>query len=185
MFFKQFIMLHAVIQCMMDIHSNTGFFTVLGYAPFPMGLSPIRLGLVFTGWGILVAIFAVFGAPRLQASLGIARAMYLNLAAFAVVVLGIAILSTARGLLAQAERVQAERVAGPAPAVPALVPAGGASWPRYASRACWPRPRRTAARRSSARFSSAGSAATKAASCSGGKPATRSDRIAARCAAMR
>ena len=46
----------------------------------PMGLSPIRLGLVFTGWGILVAIFAVFGAPRLQASLGIARAMYLNLA---------------------------------------------------------------------------------------------------------
>ena len=49
------------------------FFTVLGYAPFPMNLSPIKLGLVFTGWGILVAIFAVFGAPRLQASLGIAR----------------------------------------------------------------------------------------------------------------
>ena len=61
---------------------NWGFFTVLGYAPFPMNLSPIRLGLVFTGWGILVAIFAVFGAPRLQAALGIARTMYLNLAAF-------------------------------------------------------------------------------------------------------
>ena len=42
---------------------NWGFFTVLGYAPFPMNLSPIRLGLVFTGWGILVAVFAVFGAP--------------------------------------------------------------------------------------------------------------------------
>ena len=42
---------------------NWGFFTVLGYAPFPMNLSPIRLGLVFTGWGILVALFAVFGAP--------------------------------------------------------------------------------------------------------------------------
>ena len=114
-----------MIQHVADIRSNTDFFTVLGYAPFPMGLSPIRLGLVFTGWGILVAIFAVFGAPRLQASLGIARAMYLNLAAFAVVVLGIAILPTARGLLAQAERVQAERVAGPAPAVSALVPTGG------------------------------------------------------------
>jgi MFS family permease len=78
---------------------NWGFFTVLGYAPFPMNLSPIRLGLVFTGWGIFVALFAVFGAPRLQASMGIARAMYLNLAAFAVVVLVIAIWTTDRAVL--------------------------------------------------------------------------------------
>jgi MFS family permease len=78
---------------------NWGFFTVLGYAPFPMNLSPIRLGLVFTGWGIFVALFAVFGAPRLQASLGIARTMYLNLAAFAVVVLVIAIWTTNRAVL--------------------------------------------------------------------------------------
>jgi len=78
---------------------NWGFFTVLGYAPFPMALSPIRLGLVFTGWGIMVALFAVFGAPRLQASLGIARTMYLNLAAFALVVLVIAIWTTDRAVL--------------------------------------------------------------------------------------
>src|SRR5260370_7724361 len=78
---------------------NWGFFTVLGYAPFPMALSPIRLGLVFTGWGIFVALFAVFGAPRLQASLGIARTMYLNLTAFAVVVLVIAISTTDRPVL--------------------------------------------------------------------------------------
>ena len=71
---------------------NWGFFTVLSYAPFPMNLSPIKLGLVFTGWGVLVAIFAVFGAPRLQASLGIARTMYLDLFAF-----GIVILSTSHG----------------------------------------------------------------------------------------
>ena len=78
---------------------NWAFFTVLGYAPFPMALSPIKLGLLFTGWGIFVAIFAVFGAPRLQASLGIAKTMYANLAAFAVVVLVIAIWTTDRAVL--------------------------------------------------------------------------------------
>jgi MFS family permease len=78
---------------------NWGFFTVLGYAPFPMNLSPIKLGLVFTGWGILVAIFAVFGAPRLQERFGIARTMYANLAVFAVVVLVIAVWTTDRAVL--------------------------------------------------------------------------------------
>jgi MFS transporter, ACDE family, multidrug resistance protein len=78
---------------------NWGFFTVLGYAPFPMNLSPIKLGLVFTGWGIFVALFAVFGAPRLQATFGIARTMYANLAAFAVVILVIALWTTDRAVL--------------------------------------------------------------------------------------
>jgi MFS transporter, ACDE family, multidrug resistance protein len=78
---------------------NWGFFTVLGYAPFPMNLSPIKLGLVFTGWGVLVAIFAVFGAPRLQARLGIARTMYANLFLFALVILVIAAWTTDRAVL--------------------------------------------------------------------------------------
>jgi MFS transporter, ACDE family, multidrug resistance protein len=78
---------------------NWGFFTVLGYAPFPMNLSPIKLGLVFTGWGIFVALFAVFGAPWLQARLGIAKTMYANLTAFAVVVLVIAVWTTDRAVL--------------------------------------------------------------------------------------
>jgi len=78
---------------------NWGFFTVLGYAPFPMNLSPIKLGLVFTGWGVLVAIFAVLGAPRLQARFGIARTMYANLFLFAVVILVIAVWTTDRAVL--------------------------------------------------------------------------------------
>ena len=46
---------------------NWGFFTMLGYAPYPMELDAIQLGFVFFGWGLLVAFFAVIGAPRLQA----------------------------------------------------------------------------------------------------------------------
>ena len=63
---------------------NWGFFTMLGYAPYPMRLGTISLGLVFTGWGILVAVFAVFGAPRLAARFGTARTLYANLLVFAV-----------------------------------------------------------------------------------------------------
>src|SRR5262249_29127099 len=53
----------------------------------------------FTGWGALVAIFAVFGAPRLQARFGIATTMYANLAAFAAVILVIAVWTTDRSVL--------------------------------------------------------------------------------------
>jgi MFS family permease len=78
---------------------NWAFFTVLGYAPFPMGLGAIQLGLVFTGWGVLVAFFSVFGAPKLQARFGIARTLYLNLFLFALVVLVIAIWTTTPAVL--------------------------------------------------------------------------------------
>ncbi|MBO2461077.1 MFS transporter [Actinomadura violacea] len=78
---------------------NWGFFTVLGYAPFPMHLSAMRLGLVFTGWGLLVAVFAVFGAPWLQRRLGLARTLYFNLALFAVDVAVIAIFVNSQATL--------------------------------------------------------------------------------------
>lgn len=69
---------------------NWGFFTMLGYAPYPMELNAHRLGLVFFGWGLLVAIFSVFVAPRLQARFGTAKVLYVNLAALAVVMAVIA-----------------------------------------------------------------------------------------------
>jgi MFS transporter, ACDE family, multidrug resistance protein len=58
---------------------NWGFFTLLGYSPFLMHLTPLRLGAVFFGWGVLVAIFAVFGAPWLKARFGTVYSLYGNL----------------------------------------------------------------------------------------------------------
>ncbi|WP_328685843.1 MFS transporter [Streptomyces sp. NBC_00343] len=69
---------------------NWGFFTMLGYAPYPMELDAHRLGLVFTGWGLLVAAFSVFFAPRLQARYGTAPVLYVNLAGLSVVMAVIA-----------------------------------------------------------------------------------------------
>ncbi len=64
---------------------NWGFFTLLGYSPFRMQpISPQQLGLVFCGWGILVAGFAVWGAPWLRARLGTARTLYGNFVLMAV-----------------------------------------------------------------------------------------------------
>jgi ACDE family multidrug resistance protein len=67
----------------MALGYNWGFFTLLAYTPFPMHLGIHELGYVFTGWGILVAIFAVFVAPRLQARFGTPRTLYANLALLA------------------------------------------------------------------------------------------------------
>jgi ACDE family multidrug resistance protein len=58
---------------------NWGFFTLLGYSPFLMQpISPQQLGLVFCAWGVLVALFAVWGAPWLKAHFGTARTLYGN-----------------------------------------------------------------------------------------------------------
>lgn len=70
---------------------NWGFFTMLGYAPYPMELNAHRLGLVFFGWGLLVAIFSVFVAPRMQGRFGTAPVLYANLAALSVVLAVIAV----------------------------------------------------------------------------------------------
>ncbi len=64
---------------------NWGFFTLLGYSPFLMGIdSPVQLGLVFCGWGVLVAVFSVFVAPRLQSRFGTAPTLYVVFACLAI-----------------------------------------------------------------------------------------------------
>jgi MFS transporter, ACDE family, multidrug resistance protein len=75
---------------LMALLYNWGFFTMLGYAPYPMELGAEHLGLVFTGWGLLVAAFSVWFAPRLQARFGTARVLYANLLALGIVMVVIA-----------------------------------------------------------------------------------------------
>ncbi|MGG7508981.1 MFS transporter [Plantibacter sp. YIM 135249] len=46
---------------------NIGFFVLLAYSPFPLGLSAMGLGFTFFGWGLALAITSVFVAPMLTA----------------------------------------------------------------------------------------------------------------------
>ena len=78
---------------------NWAFFTLLGYSPFLMGLSPLKLGAVFFGWGVLVAVFAVFAAPRLKDVLGTPKTLYLNFIGLAAVLAIIGIWPDHRGIV--------------------------------------------------------------------------------------
>jgi predicted MFS family arabinose efflux permease len=58
---------------------NWGFFTLLGFSPFLLQpMSTQQLGLVFCGWGVLVALFAIWGAPWLRSRFGTAGTLYGN-----------------------------------------------------------------------------------------------------------
>ncbi|MFD7878719.1 MFS transporter [Streptomyces sp. NPDC059766] len=49
---------------------NYTFFTVLAFTPFVLDMTPYRSGAVFFAWGVLLAVFSVLVAPRMQARFG-------------------------------------------------------------------------------------------------------------------
>ncbi|MFD5869807.1 MFS transporter [Streptomyces sp. NPDC060322] len=49
---------------------NYAFFTILAFTPFVLDMSPYRSGAVFFAWGLLLAVFSVLVAPRLQRRFG-------------------------------------------------------------------------------------------------------------------
>ncbi|MER7997583.1 MFS transporter [Streptomyces sp. NPDC095613] len=49
---------------------NYAFFTVLAFTPFVLNMTPYRSGAVFFAWGVLLALFSVLVAPRLQKRFG-------------------------------------------------------------------------------------------------------------------
>ncbi|MDX6655392.1 MAG: transporter, family, multidrug resistance protein, partial [Solirubrobacteraceae bacterium] len=49
---------------------NFGFFTLLAYTPFALHVGIHQLGYIFCGWGVMLAVFAVFVAPRVSRRVG-------------------------------------------------------------------------------------------------------------------
>lgn len=45
---------------------NFAFFTILAFTPFVLHMSAHGVGMIFFGWGVLLAVFSVLVAPRLQ-----------------------------------------------------------------------------------------------------------------------
>ncbi|MFF4959349.1 MFS transporter [Streptomyces sp. NPDC001222] len=49
---------------------NYTFFTVLAFTPFVLNMTPYKSGAVFFAWGLLLAVFSVVVAPRMQERFG-------------------------------------------------------------------------------------------------------------------
>lgn len=64
---------------------NFGFFTLLAYTPFVLHLGIHELGYTFTGWGLMLAISAVFVAPRVGRRFGDVRGLGMALVAIAAI----------------------------------------------------------------------------------------------------
>lgn len=54
---------------------NFGFFTILGFGPFVMGLDILGIGFVFMGWGVPVALTSVILAPAIKRRFGTIRSL--------------------------------------------------------------------------------------------------------------
>ena len=83
-----------------------GFFVLLAYTPLLLGLSAEEIGLIFFGWGVLVALTSVFLAPWLRARFGPTPVVLAVLGLFALDLAGMTV--------------------GPRQALPALVIVSGA-----------------------------------------------------------
>jgi MFS family permease len=78
---------------------NFGFFTLLAYTPFALHLTIHQLGYTFTAWGLLLAIFAVFVAPRVGRRYGDVRGLGGALAAIVAILIVMAVLHASQTAL--------------------------------------------------------------------------------------
>jgi MFS family permease len=78
---------------------NFGFFTILAYAPFVMGLNALGIGLVFVGWGSSLAITSVFIAPKLIERFGTIQSICVMLTIYATILLVMGIWTSIQGVI--------------------------------------------------------------------------------------
>ena len=78
---------------------NMGFFTLLAFTPFPLEHDAHQVGLVFFGWGILLAITSVWVAPLLQRAIGSVPTVLISLTLFALDLAAMAIWTDSRTVL--------------------------------------------------------------------------------------
>ncbi len=78
---------------------NFGFFTLLAFTPFPLAMSAHQIGLVFFGWGALLAITSVFAAPLIQRRVGTATGIVGALLGFAAVLAVMAVYAESKPVL--------------------------------------------------------------------------------------
>lgn len=69
----------------MALFYNFGFFTILAYSPFVIHAGAHTLGLVYFGWGVLLALTSVFVAPRLEERFGFVRPLKVALVLLALI----------------------------------------------------------------------------------------------------
>lgn len=79
---------------------NFGFFTLLAFTPFPLDLPALKVGLIFFGWGILLAFTSVVVAPWLQRRIGTTAGILIALTGFAAILVLMGIFTSHKWVLA-------------------------------------------------------------------------------------
>ncbi|GAB3053656.1 MFS transporter [Intrasporangium mesophilum] len=78
---------------------NFGFFTLLAFTPFPLAMGAHEIGLIFFGWGVLLAITSVFVAPKIQRRYGTLPGVVGALLGFGVILTAMAIWTDHKAVL--------------------------------------------------------------------------------------
>ena len=70
---------------------NGGFFAVLAWTPFAVPLGVYGIGFMFFGWGVLVGICAVWGAPWMHRRFGLITSFSAAIGLFSLILVGVAL----------------------------------------------------------------------------------------------